>query len=244
MFDRNAIKDNFSRAAASYDAHANLQKIVRADALEMAREYFPQGLLVVDIGCGTAAIAGENWQVVGVDIAYGMCKLARENGANIINAAADALPLADASVDGVFSSLMLQWIGKPEAVISEIMRVLKPDSVAIISTFVQGTLQELKDAFSALGDAQHISEFMSSEQLLLRVAHSGARVLEVRDETYAQEIESAYSLMKSIKNIGASNKLSARKKGLMTGAQLAKVAAAYQGNIASWQVLTMVIEKA
>ena len=242
MFDQKAIKSSFSRAAKEYEVRAELQKKIREDALELAREYFPPQANVLDLGCGTAMLS-EGWQVINVDIAYGMCVVAKGRGAMVINASADALPLQNLSVDCVFSSLMLQWAEKPEAVISEILRVLKPDGVAIITTFVHGTLKELAEAFFAIDDTPRISEFIIAEQLLLRAAHAGAVVLEIRDETYEEEIESPLALMKSIKYIGASNKRTERKKGMMTRSQLAKVEAAYNGNIASWQVLTMVLGK-
>ena len=266
MFDQKAIKSSFSRAASEYEARAELQKKIREDALELAREYFSTSLsyqrrlvsnnnkdwmpayagmtkpVILDLGCGTAMLP-EGWEVINVDIAYGMCAVASRRGAMVINASAEALPLPNASVDGVFSSLMLQWVSKPEAVIVEILRVLKPEGVAIITTFVQGTLKELAEAFLAIDDAPHISEFITAEQLLLRAAHAGAVVLEIHDETYEEEIKNPLTLMKSIKNIGASNKRTERKKGMMTRAQLAKVEETYTGNIASWQVLTMVLTK-
>jgi len=245
MFSRDAIKNDFGRAAKTYGEMAVLQKTIREEAIKLARDHFQKNAKILDLGCGSMPLeGGKNWDIIGADIAYGMCAVANGKGVKIINAAATALPLKDESVDGVFSSLMLQWVERPEAVIKEILRVLKPDGVAVISTFVHGSLRELAAAFSAIDDIPHISDFITSEQLLMRAAHAGAVVLEVRDETYEEEIENAISLMKSIKQIGAANKNINRKKGLMTKSQLAKIAALYEGKIASWQVLTMVIGKA
>ena len=244
IFERNVIKGDFSKAASVYDAHCTLQKIVREDALILAREYFADGAKVLDLGCGTAALAGENFDVIGADIAFGMCEVASQKNAKIINAAADALPFKNESMDGVFSSLMLQWVEKPEAVFAEVLRVLKPEGVAVITTFIDGTLRELSQAFKSLDDAPHVSDFLPAEQLIMRAAHTGAVVLEVHEETHEQEIKNVRELMKSIKKIGAGNKNVQRKKGLMTRAQLARVEAAYDGNIATWQVLTLVLGKA
>jgi len=243
IFERNVIKGDFSKAASVYDAHSALQKIVREDALILAREYFADGAKILDLGCGTATLASENWDVIGADIAIGMCEVARKKNAKIINAAADALPFKNKSFDGVFSSLMLQWVEKPEAVFAEVLRVLKPEGVAVISTFIYGTLRELADAFKTIDDAPHVSDFLPAEQLIMRAAHAGAVVLEVHEETHEQEVKNVRELMKSIKKIGAGNKNVQRKKGLMTRAQLARVEAAYEGNIATWQVLTLVLGK-
>jgi malonyl-CoA O-methyltransferase len=250
MFNRREIKNNFSNAASGYDFHAGLQQKIREDALQLAAEYFLQGETILDLGCGTAELSKnspQNLGVISLDISFGMCAVARRKGALVINAAADALPLQNESVDGVFSSLMLQWVEKPEIVIKEILRVLKPDGVAVLTTFVHGTLRELAAAFAAIDSNTHISEFITSEQLLLRAAHSGATILEFSDEVYEEKVENALALMRSIKKIGAVNKNVGRKKGMMTRAQLARLEAAYtknnEQNIASWQVLTVVLGK-
>lgn len=245
-FDKQAIKDSFSRAATDYDANAHFQKIVRNEAEELAYEYFPDNATLLDLGCGTGLLGAEkenNWKIINLDISYGMCQQSQLKNPYIINASADLLPLKNGSVDGVFSSLMLQWVEKPEAVISEILRVLKPDGVAIITTLTKGTLKELAEAFETVDSSPHISEFVDAGQLLLRIAHAGGVILETHEETHLQELDSVLSLMKSIKQIGAANKNKNRPKGMMTQAKLAKVQNAYVSNIASWQVLTIVIGK-
>ena len=250
MFDKNIIKVNFSQAAAQYDHHAKLQAEIRKQAATLAADYFPKKATVLDIGCGTAefALENKNWNVFGLDISYGMCAVASAKKTTVINADASALPLKDASVDCVFSSLALQWAEDPEVVIKEILRVLKPNGTAVITTFVRGTLSELEEAFKAVDSAPHISKFIEPAQLLIRIAHIGGLVLEVDDDqTYMQYHDDVLSLMRSIKNIGASNKIVGRRKGLTTPAQLKKLEQSYKmenGKYpASWNVLTMVIGK-
>lgn len=249
MFDKNAIKQNFSRAAAEYDKNAFLQKTVRTQAIELASEYFPKKATVLDVGCGTASLSQEkkDWNVVGIDISYGMCMVARDKNDKIINADASNLPFQDKSFDCVFSSLVLQWADKPETIIKEILRVLKPDGIAVVTTFVHGTLCELEAAFASVDNARHITPFVEAPQLLLQVAHIGGMVLEASEKTYIEYYDDVISLMRSIKHIGASNKLSGRRKGLMTPSQLAKIQNAYKpidGQFqAHWSVLIMVIGK-
>lgn len=250
MFDKNAIKNSFSRAAIDYDAHAKLQENIRKKAVSLASSYFPKNPLVLDIGCGTGSLVQEkkSWNIVGVDIAYGMCVLASAKNSQIINADAENLPFADESFDCVFSSLVLQWIDKPEKMIKEILRVLKPEGTAVVTSFVHGTLYELEQAFAAFDSTPHITNFIESSQLLLRVAHIGGLVMNVHEETYIQYYDDVMSLMRSIKNIGASNKLSGRRKGMMTASQLEKVQKTHRREKgkypANWNVLTMVIGKA
>lgn len=251
MFDKKVIKVNFSQAAADYDKNAKLQETIRRQAAKLAAHYFPKKAEVLDIGCGTAEFALENrdWKVTGLDISYGMCKVAAAKDTIVINSDASFLPIKDDSMDAVFSSLALQWIESPEVVIKEILRVLKPQGTAIITTFVEGTLAELEEAFKAVDSKPHISKFVDSQHLMLRTAHIGGTVLEVDDEqTYVEYYDDVPSLMRSIKNIGAGNKLVNRRKGLMTPTQLKKLEKAYTKENGkypvSWNVLTMVIGKA
>lgn len=243
MFDNDKIKSNFSEAAGRYEENAHLQKIVRSDALALAIDYFVANAEVLDLGCGAKPVHEAKWQVTGLDIAYGMCRVAKKNCPSIVNACAEHLPFPDESFDGVFSSLMLQWIERPEVVIKEILRVLKPNGIAVISTFTEGTLAELKKAFKSVDGDQHINDFIHKDRLLMRMAHVGATVIDVQEDTHEQEIESVDGLMKSIKIIGAGNKQPKRKKGLMTKARFEKLEAAYEGSIASWETLIMVLAK-
>ncbi|MEQ1790565.1 MAG: methyltransferase domain-containing protein [Rickettsiales bacterium] len=256
MFDKSIIKQNFSRASSCYDEHSKLQEIVRKKAIELAAIYFPKKSTVLDVGCGTAAFSQEasnlnvNWKVINLDISYGMCEVSSAKNIKnniVINADAATLPFKDESVDCVFSSLVLQWADNPEIIIKEILRVLKSGGTAVVTTFTQGSLVELKEAFAVLDSEPHISPFVELSQLLLRVAHIGGMVMNVDEKLHVQYFDDVLSIMRSIKHIGASNKLSGRRKGLMTPSQLAKVGAAYKSEKGkypvSWNVLTMVIGK-
>jgi malonyl-CoA O-methyltransferase len=64
-----------------------------------------------------------------------------------ICADAGQLPLADGSVDLVFSNLMLHWHPRPHLVIPEWRRVLRIDGLLMFSCFGPDTLQELRRAF-------------------------------------------------------------------------------------------------
>ena len=55
---------------------------------------------------------------------------------------------------------MLQWCEKPELVLQEAHRVLKPGGLAVISTLLDGTLQEFKQAWAQVDQYQHINQFL------------------------------------------------------------------------------------
>ena len=97
--------------------------------------------------------------MIALDLAEGMLREARtppEAAATLpVESAADAaaLPLRDASVDLVFSNLMLQWCQDPDAVFGECRRVLKPGGLLTFTTFGPDTLVELRRAWAAADDA-------------------------------------------------------------------------------------------
>lgn len=254
IFNKNSIKEDFGKAASVYDDCAKLQTKIRGKSAVLAAQYFPPKGNILDLGCGTAAFSAEKevlkakWNVVGADISYGMCKEAQKKSVKIINADAALLPFKNESFDGVFSSLLLQWIENPEAVIKEILRVLTLDGIAIITTFTEGSLEELKQAFTVIDSSPHVSNFINASQLLLKIAHVGGFIYEAEEETYVENYDSAVSVMHSIKNIGARNKLETKRKGLMTPSQLKKLENAYKRENGkypiTWKVLTIIMGKA
>lgn len=100
----------------------------------------PRGILDVGTGAGLLALAAaERWptsDVVGLDASSAMLSLARQRAAErwpdrperVAWLAADAatLPLADASIDLVVSSFMLQLVPDRRRVLGEMVRVLRP----------------------------------------------------------------------------------------------------------------------
>jgi ubiquinone/menaquinone biosynthesis C-methylase UbiE len=99
------------------------------------KRYAPRGTLL-DIGCGPGYLAAEivrnypELKVMGLDISQDMLDLAAKNlPANkirLIRGDAAALPLDEASIDFVVSSVSLHHWDNPEAAFREIYRVLRP----------------------------------------------------------------------------------------------------------------------
>jgi len=68
---------------------------------------------------------------------------------------------------------MLQWLDNPTPAFAEIARVLKPGCHVVMSTFVDGTLGELKSAFTAIDDAPHVSAFLPTHQIIKNAQEAG-----------------------------------------------------------------------
>lgn len=90
------------------------------------------GMRLLDIACGTGALAaeaaGRGAQAVGMDFAPTMVAEAARLHPSVEFRVADAeaLPLADASMDAVTCSFGLLHMERPERVLAEVARVLRP----------------------------------------------------------------------------------------------------------------------
>lgn len=137
MADRDTTADvrHFNRRARTYDESwiQPFFEAVHRTMLDLVPDQ-PTGFrTIVDVGCGTGRLlrkVGARWpdaQLVGVDPAEGMVEVARQMtpGAKFHVATAESLPLPDASVDIVFSSVSFHhWSDQP-AGLREIGRVLR-----------------------------------------------------------------------------------------------------------------------
>jgi malonyl-CoA O-methyltransferase len=256
MFNSKHINRNFGKASLTYDEHAQLQRIVREDCMNMAENCWRAGSRILDLGSGTGAFSleakerGLEWHITQMDMALGMCQKSIEHNPLAVNASAAAIPFADKSFDGVFSSLMLQWVYDPLPVMREIARVTKPESLCVISTLTQGTLQELRESFTAVDNNLHVNYFADPAPLTALCVHAGFKLMACEEETFTIDYPDVIALMRSLKAIGATTTQEARKGGLMTPRQLGRIESHYRqhfgkkkGLPATWQVLYMLLER-
>jgi len=246
LFDRRHVRRAFSRAATSYDAAARLQRDVREHLLE-SLDYLDQRVpqVVLDLGSGpghAATAMQQRWpkaQVLALDLALPMLATSKRGRWHPLRrrvqpvcADARALPLAESSVDVLFSNLCLQWVEDLPAVFAGFRRVLRPGGLLLVSTFGPDTLQELRAAF---GEAEHsdanaiphVSPFAAIAQFGDALMAAGFRdpVLD-RDITVTRYPDLA-TLMRELRAIGATNALQARRHTLTGKARFARAAAAY-----------------
>ena len=231
----------FERASQSYDRAAVLQTEVRARLLARLQylKLEPAPQIILDAGCGTGHGARElkkrfpRARVLALDIATGMLREAGRNQGwwrrfDRVCADAERMPLADASVDLIFSNLMLQWCAEPDAVFHEFKRVLKPRGLCTFSTLGPDTLMELRAAWAAVDERTHVSRFLDMHDIgdaLVR-ARLAEPVLDV--ERFTLTYDTAIALMHDLKAIGAQNATAGRPTGLTGRAAFAAVTQAYE----------------
>jgi SAM-dependent methyltransferase len=99
---------------------------------------------LLDVGCGTgsytAALAERGWDVTGVDVSEDMLRRAQARGVRTVRADGASLPFGDASFDAAVSIFTSTDVDDLEAVLREIVRVLRPGAplvyVAVHPCFV------------------------------------------------------------------------------------------------------------
>ena len=244
------IANDFGGAAERYDEAARLQKRVGQQLLERMRPQ--QGGHVVDLGCGTGYFMPALSQqlqparLTGIDLSPGMIEFAqatRPVAADWFVADAESLPLDDASVDTLFSSLMIQWCADPAAVAREVRRVLRPGGQALFSTLVQGTLEELREAWAkADPGTEHVNRFLTPQTLEQAFGDSfAARHLE--EAPLVLWYDDVMGLLRELKALGARYKAAGRRRAAMAPGRLKAMKRAYEvhrhsqwGVPATWQV--------
>ena len=106
----------------------------------VVRDLLPFGGTVLDVGCGTGALAGwiqrAGFDVVGVDLSTGMLVEALENGVGAVYAGySSALPFEDNVFDLSLSVATMHHLETPERVadtIAEMGRVVRPGGYILI----------------------------------------------------------------------------------------------------------------
>ena len=248
------VRRAFDHAAASYDAHAVLQREVCDRLLERLDFMTLQPERVLDVGSGTGYGLAHLHQrytdaaLVALDIAPAMLTAARARLpqptwaqrarayfsphlsplTHWMCADMDRLPLADNSMNLVWSSLALQWAHDLDATIKGIYRVLAPGGLFIFATFGPDTLKELRTAFAAVDDAPHVNRFVDLHDIGDMLVNAGfvspVMEMEVLTLTYAD----LKSLMRDLKGIGAHNAAATRKRGLLGKSAWARLEQAYE----------------
>ncbi|MGH8197188.1 MAG: malonyl-ACP O-methyltransferase BioC [Steroidobacteraceae bacterium] len=238
LLDRDAIRRNADRASATYDESAVLQERVRQQMIGRLDwiAFTPEAIL--DLGCGTgrgAAALATRWpraRVLALDIAPAMLREAgRQDEASRFErvcADAEALPLADGSVDLLFCNLMLPWCEDLDAVFAEFARVLRPRGLLTFATFGPDTLSELRAAWRAADGGTHVHPFTDMHDIGDGLIRSGLTEPVLDVSRFTLTYPDLFALMRDLKAIGAQNAATDRPRGLTGRNRLRAVEDAYE----------------
>jgi len=194
---------------------------------------------IVDIGCGTGtSLRGlqktyPRARLYAVDLAEQMLRRARSHyrwlsKKRLVVGDMERLPFADNSFDLVFSSLALPWCNDLAATLKEFARVSRPGAMLLFASFGPATLRELAESWHAFDARPHVHEFVDMHDVgdLLMAAGFAQPVVDV--ETIRLEYRDFRGLLRDLRETGASNADVARRRGLMTPAQLSTLEQNYR----------------
>ena len=237
--DKAGVRAAFDRASSSYEATAVLQSRI-ADELTTRLDPFdfrPQ--VILDLGAGTGRTAAELKRrhrralVIALDIAPGMLRQAAHHQRFLrrferVCADAARLPLETASVDIIFSNLMLQWCDPLDYAFAEVRRVLKPQGFFAFTTFGPDTLKELRSAWAEADTHNHVNRFLDMHDVGDALVRAGLQepVLDV-DRTQLTYSD-GMALMRDLKSIGARNATAGRPRSLVSRSRMQRVLNAYE----------------
>jgi malonyl-CoA O-methyltransferase len=253
--DKRQVAASFSKAAASYDSVADLQRAVGSELMSRLPNIAPERWL--DLGSGTgyfSRVLEKNFsdsEGIALDIAEGMLRHARPLGGAQHYVAGDAenLPLRDASVELMFSSLAVQWCSDFTAVLSEARRVLQPGGVFGFASLCVGTLYELRDSWQKVDGMVHVNRFREFDDYQRLCAASGLQVRSLDVSPHVLHYPDVRSLTHELKALGAHNLNPGRPGGLTGRARIQALIEAYEafrqdkGLPATYQVVYGVLEK-
>jgi len=237
--DRRRLRASFERASASYESAAGLQARVSRELLERLAAFRFRPRVVLDLGAGTGRVSAELKRrypralVIALDLAPGMLREARRHQRpwrRFARLCADALrmPLRDASVDLVFSSLMLQWCEPLATALAEVRRVLAPAGFFAFSTFGADTLHELRAAWAQADGYNHVNHFPDVHEVGNALVRAGLTEPVLDVDRIEVGYADARALMRDLKAIGARNATHGRPRALAGRARLERVERAYE----------------
>ena len=137
------------------------------------------------------------------------------------------LPLANASLALIWSSLAIQWCD-PGRALAECARVLAPGGVALVATLGPRTLWELREAFAPIDGARHTIDFHPAQDWM-RAAQAAALTSLAHDtvELHACAPD-LRGLLQDIKRIGAATVDGGRRRQPLGRAAWARLQASYE----------------
>jgi malonyl-CoA O-methyltransferase len=233
------VRRAFDRAAGGYDEAAVLQQEVcsrllqRLDYIRLSPEW------ILDAGAGTGEAVKalmakyRKAQLLVLDISERMLAKSAAQGGLLrkpypVCADIEQLPLADASVDLVFSSLTLQWCNDLEATFKGIRRIMKPGGLFMFASFGPDTLKELRACWSCVDNAVHVNTFEDMHDVGDMLLRTGFADPVMESEIITVNYATVDRLMADLRGIGANVTADGGRRGLTTKAMLAQLRNAYE----------------
>jgi malonyl-CoA O-methyltransferase len=237
------IADRFGRAAATYESATPIQRQVAGRLAELVlASGVPLGARVAEFGCGTGYLARaleprlqpSLW--IATDLAPALAGVARVS-TPLVAVMDAARPALKPGFDLVCSSLTLQWLADPAAVLSAWRGLVRTGGRLAVATLVDGSFDEWRAALAEAGAASAGPAFPPLEEARAWFAPDAA----VETVSLTERHSSALAFLHALRAAGAdAADAGALKAGVMRRAMAAFEA---QGGAATYRVL-LAVERA
>ena len=214
--DPRAARRRSERSAASYAGASRIEAEVGARMLERLDYVKIAPRRILDAGSGPAREAKAllrrypKAQFLALDFA--LPRLRRRFLEKRILVCGDIvqLPLAEGSVDLVWSNMALHWAADPQRALREFERVLAPEGLLMLSTLGPDTLKELRAAAGA-GRVHAFADMHDLGDMLLAAGLAGP-VMDMEMLTLAYAAPER--LLRDLRESGQTSALAGRPQGL------------------------------
>ncbi len=205
----------FHELARHYDRHAVIAAEVARRLIERLDGLRFQPATILDLGCGTGTsartLAGRfpAAHITAVDAAHGMLMQARRQRGRwrrrfeLLAADAESLPIASASVDLVFSSLMLEWCQDAGKVLHELRRIMRPGGLLLLATIGPDTHRELHGLLGEMPDALTGGKVIHAMRLGDLLMRTGFREPVIDSDWLTSTHPGPESLLEDLRHTGA-----------------------------------------
>ncbi|MFK7862239.1 MAG: methyltransferase domain-containing protein [Granulosicoccus sp.] len=238
----NAVRRQFLKSLATFDAHAAVFEAVSDRLLGRLELLAIKPLRVLDLGCRTGyqleALAQRYPEatIFGADPAPGEPPglprswprwLRRSSPSQPVRVACDPheLPFASGSFDLVVSNLLLPWCHAPHRVFEEVARILAQDGAFMFTSAGPDTLMEYRRSWASIDSHLHGFGLIDMHDVGDTMMASGFAAPVLDRDNIVVDYPDIASVQKELRSLGAANIAVGRRTGLMSHSVDAKLGA-------------------
>lgn len=196
------VQHGFDRRAASYDAHAHVQKAAAAWLAERLPEPIEGPALELGAGTGifTRHLADRAADLLATDISPRMVRAGSAALPQVRWEVRDACaPLGRTGFAWVFSCSLAQWLADPGTALRRWHEAAMPGAHLLAGWFVRGTMKEF---FAACPEAAAFA-WRDEREWLEILAGAGWSATRAETKTFVARHENAAAMLREIHNLGA-----------------------------------------